>query len=383
MFAMRPYQHKAILYCCLQGDALALACPTFNPTNPRFTRMSVGEYADALRELFEPAAESEQMQLEFEARYQQPGEHPEMYFRDKLRIFLRAYSANMRNYEFLYDKLITGLINQRMKDSLREFRPDPIHNTEAFRVKMIFLANVQRRRLLAGEITEAEALGAEAHVSSYQFRSPIHPSGSFGQLYPQVKQEPGINSMKGRNHTGNKNGIDKGTCHYCKLQGHYIAQCPRKLSGLAPTIQNSVEDDEDPEQEEDVPLGYEDTGIHLTKTKKRGYSGNHFNVQVRGSGNPGYKPGYSTRGRYLQPNKKSNSPSRIHNKKHNRRMGFLYEDERGHTCFEEYEQHSDVLEDGTEANDEHPERINMLQLENYQDALFSEAACLPSVFLGM
>lgn len=136
--------YKIILFSCLQGEALALACPDYDPTLPELAGLTSQEYAAELQELFEPAAESEQMRIEFENRYQFPGEHPDMYYRDKKRMFERAYGANLRDYSLFYDKVITGLINQRMKDSLREFRPEPLNDTKSFRKRLIFLANVQR-----------------------------------------------------------------------------------------------------------------------------------------------------------------------------------------------------------------------------------------------
>ena len=85
------------------------------------------------------------MRLEFEQRYQYPGEHPEIYFRDKQCMFNRAYAKELKDFNMFYDKIIAGLINERMKDSLREFKPTPLSNTNQFREQLIFLSTVQRR----------------------------------------------------------------------------------------------------------------------------------------------------------------------------------------------------------------------------------------------
>jgi hypothetical protein len=272
-----------------------------------------------------------------------------------------------------------------MKDSLREFRPDPIHNTEAFRVKMIFLANVQRRRLLAGEITEAEALGAEAHVSAYHFRGPTNSTGSYGQLYPQVKQEPGVFALRGQGNNGSKYDNSKGTCHHCKEKGHFIAQCPRKASGLAPTVQHLTGEDEE-EEEEYVQEDGGSGGIYYLPNQRsqgRGYPRYLGPAQIRGTSKLGFKPVNSARGKYSHPNRPYNSQSRGQNKKYNGRIGVLYEDESGNAYFEECTEPQGASETETVTIDEQAEGVNMLQLEEDQDTDFSEADFLPAAFLGL
>ena len=53
-------------------------------------------------EVFEPAAESEQMKLEFEARIQIQGEHPQIYYTDKRNLFERAYPVVHRDYRMFF-----------------------------------------------------------------------------------------------------------------------------------------------------------------------------------------------------------------------------------------------------------------------------------------
>ena len=76
---------------------------------------------------------------------------------------MRAYASNMRDWMHFYDKTITGLINQKIKEQMRQFIPAPIYNHQQFKDKLQFFANVIRRWLMAGEIASSEALGAEAH----------------------------------------------------------------------------------------------------------------------------------------------------------------------------------------------------------------------------
>ena len=361
--------YKIILFSCLQGEALALACPDYDPTLPEFAAKTSSQYAAELQELFEPAAESEQMRLEFENRYQFPGEHPDMYYRDKKRMFERAFGPTLRDYNLFYDKVITGLINQRMKDSLREFRPDPLDNTKSFREKLIFLANVQRRRLMAGEITEQEALGAEAHASNItyrtQFRTALNPAAPAPPGW-KVKQEP-VFAVHAMNHKGAKS---RGVCFHCGSKDHYVAQCPRKAAGLAPVV--NVTEDRDGEEE------LEQEAVHYVRNQYTPRT-----QQVRkpvvptGNTKTTYRGGFKPRGVSSNPR----------GRKFNRRIAFVYEDENGQTVHEEIPDPdangTQEVTDRVEGVEALVDGVNTLHLEEGQEYDYSEGDYIPGAFLGM
>jgi len=97
------------------------------------------------------------------------------------------------------------LINQKIKEKMRDFIPEPIHHHQQFKEKLQFCANVIRRRLMAGEIASSEALGAEAHQSNVSYRV-------MKQYSRDMKSEP-INAI-------GRQGKAPGACWHCGEKDH-------------------------------------------------------------------------------------------------------------------------------------------------------------------
>ena len=125
-----------------------------------------------------------------------------------------------------------------MKDKLRYEVPDdsgPQHEP-AFYNKVMHFANVLRTKRMAGEISEAECLGAEASLQhygvQYGVQAPTYDRGAENRGGYQFKPEPvyavpePVYAVSGGNTPAAKN------CYYCMKPGHFIAQCPRKIGGL-------------------------------------------------------------------------------------------------------------------------------------------------------
>jgi len=341
-----PRVMKSILYCSMQGDAATLCSPDYNPRNPGFIEMNLVEYAKELGELFEPASETEQMKLEFEQRYQRSGEHPNLYYRDKKNLFTRAYSQGTQDWTYFYNKVISGLINQEMKNGLRLLTPDPVTDTEQFRKNLMKMATIVRRKYMDGEITEAEALGAEAHASvvSYQRSRPMEVS--LGKA--SIKQEA-VYALSGKKGQGN------GKCYHCHSKEHFIGQCPRRAAGLAPTVQT-------------VQTGFTSESINAAYTPKpvtgrKKFHWKNRNTQFNHGDNPG-------RGGKLVDRKI---------------IAYLVEDENGDHVLET----ADPEEGDADAQGEDPgiaaiaEGVNTLHMKDYQEADYSEGDYLPGAFLGM
>ena len=351
-----PTKAKSILYTSLKGQAFALASPDYNPrTNSAYITLSFEDYATKVGELFEPAAEAEQTKLEFEERYQRSGEHPNLYFRDKKNLFYRAYAATMRDWNFFYNKVIAGLINQEMKNGMRLFNPEPISNHESFRTRLMQMATIVRRRYLEGEITEAEALGAEAHASIASYRSAGSQELSLGGA-PKIKAEP-INALGGATTQGKR----PGRCYYCLGKDHFIAQCPRKAAGLAPTVQYV-----EPTQEETINM--------LRTGQRRTYfdakTGSKFRHQEGG------------RNRY---NSKPNGSNGNNGNRFNRRIAVVYENEEGTTIAEDSELYETTEEEDIKPPATEPveDGVNALHLEQQGKEDFTETGFVPGSFLGM
>ena len=215
---------KLAMYNSLEAEAFKLASPDYNPCEATYKTVSFREYAARLGQLFEPESDTESARLEFDLRVQQMGEQPAFYYRDKLNLFEKAYRAELRDYHFFYEKCIQGLINHEMRYQLRLQLPKPINNTAQFRETLVHIATVVRRRYLAKDINEAEAMGAETYTTTHSYRAQTnHP-------WSQVKQEP-VNEIR----TGRES--EDRACFHCQAKGHLVAQCPRKAAGLPATIQ--------------------------------------------------------------------------------------------------------------------------------------------------
>lgn len=218
--------------------------------------------------------------------------------------------------------------------------------------------------MTAGEVTEAEALGAEAHASKITYRTQNRTALNPTAIQDwKVKQEPvfAINSK------GNK---PRGSCFHCGAKDHYVAQCPRKAAGLAPVI-NAIEDGD---EHQDESVQYVRTRYPPQQNRKLFGTANAANPAK-----PAYRGGYRA-GR--------GSASAPRGRKFNRRVAFIYENEEGQTIHEEI-----VDPDTTAAANstheevgeaEHVEGINNLHLgDDHQEYDYSEGDYIPGAFLGI
>ena len=220
---VRDVYAKNVLYTSLKGEAMKMASPQFNPA--KYPTETLDQYSALLRELFEPASESEQSKLAFEARHQLQGEHPSYYYQDKVSLFKRAYRDGQRDFTYFYNKVISGLINQEMRNYLRLKLPSPLSDTNQFRNDIMFIATVVRRKFLDGEISESEAIGAEAFTSLNSYTTNTKEA----TLGKQV-------NMVAAAYATNKSAEKPALCYHCRSKEHFIAQCPRKAAGLPATV---------------------------------------------------------------------------------------------------------------------------------------------------
>ena len=337
---------KNVLYTSLKGDAMKMATPQYNPTN--YTQETFDQYAALLRELFEPASESEQSKLAFEARQQVHGEVPSFYFQDKLALYHRAYKDGQRDYTHLYNKTISGLINQEMRDYLRLKMPSPLSDTNQFRNEIMFIATVVRRKYMDGEISESEAIGAEAFTSlnSYTAREKGATLG---------KQ---VNVVASTYDQGKKAKMLQ--CYHCKSTEHFIAQCPRKASGL-PAVQAMMGNQNN--------SGFKSTAIPNKRVK--------FNI--RGGFNPANQ-GATRR----STNQRYNSRKIYQQQGRSGRVMFVFENEEGDLECTDVETEGYQPEDGDDPGDQLTEGVNQIQLEENDGEPESDyvANYVPSTFLG-
>ena len=293
------------------------------------------EYYTLLGNVFEPPAESEQMKLEFEARKQLQGEHPQIYYTDKRNLFERAYPVAQRDYEMFFGAVISGLINVIMKEQLRNWVP--LKCTAAteieFAEQIVHKANVLRKRYIAHEISEAECYGAEAMLQSCSYRSvgEGHETtlGRVGSGSKQFKNEP-VYALQEAARANRKGGYSDRKCYHCNQTGHYIAQCPRKANGLPAVVSvdshGAEQDDDEDADEQDGATVNALNGYY--NQSQRGYNGNRGGFNRLGNRNRGSRSGNPGRGkqRFQQ----------------NRRIAYIYEDENGETQVDEVEVNKDT-----------------------------------------
>ena len=228
---------------------------------------------------------------------------------------------------------------------------------------------------MAGEITDQEALGAEAHASNItyrtQFRTALNPTTPTPPGWKvegwKVKQEP-VFSVHALNHKGTK---PRGVCFHCGARDHFVAQCPRKASGLAPVVNAAEDRDGEEDQDEQEAVQYVRTQYppRPQQVKKPFGTAGPAKTPYRG----GFKPNrgtMATRGR-----------------KFNRRIAFIYEDENGQTIHEEIpDPDAEGVQEPAgrvEGVDECTAGINTLHLDEQQEYDYSEGDFIPGAFLGM
>ena len=257
LFNPRALVYNSMLYEALNGVAATMGDP-YDPTLPEYRDLTKAEYVELLRGVFEPASQTEIAINEFNERKQLSHEYVGLYFHSKLQLFHRAYTPAQRNYSLLYKKTINGLINKQMRFVMAQFRPEPIENHVAFANELGRQVTIIREHLDRGDIDEAAAAGTVSYKTTQLHFSQTQGTG------PKIKDEP-INAVRGgrtgksESEGNGRDGLEEGImamrggqpkkCFYCGEEGHFIAQCPRKLAGM-PGAVSSVEAEHEADQEE-------------------------------------------------------------------------------------------------------------------------------------
>ena len=252
---------RGLLYQCLSTEARRLAGRRLYPTSEECQFLTIDEYSTKLQALFEPASESETARHEFQARVQLKLENPIMYLSDKVALFERAYSAEQRDLQVLFDSTTNGLYN----DSLRkDMRRTPVQTEEEYERKLSFYLNAIRKAVIAGDLSESDAVGTQTFSATCSYLLQRNEN-----MTSSIKNEPGIQAMQKRS--------DKGRyvvrCYYCHKVGHIAKDCSRKLAGLPPVKSNSgrvvAVIDENSDSERDSQQEYEEGEICVLRRKKR------------------------------------------------------------------------------------------------------------------
>ena len=221
-FRVSKVTYKNVLYNSLHGEAKTVACPDYDPARPEMAQLNGIEYGDRLRELYEPAAESQMMQLAFAARSKAPNEHVTTYLQFKLLMFLQAYKQDEgRPWTLFYEEACKGLTNATVRMHMRRHTPNPLHDHRQFRAELLREVSAIQRAYLAREIGEAEVLGCEHRPVLRSYEGAVS-----NDMMPNIKQER-VNAIGKKTRTERKD-----ECFHCGGKGHYIAQCPRKMAGM-------------------------------------------------------------------------------------------------------------------------------------------------------
>jgi len=350
-----------------------------DPDADGFAGMTFDQFSEHLRQVFEPEGESEQMRMEYRARYQLPGEPPEMYFVDKHRMFCRGFAAGTRDFEMFFEDVIRGLTNILMRDVLRNFRATYTEQgVEPFRQELIRATNYVRKKFSAGEISHAESLGSETVLTSNSYNRELR-SGLSGF---RIKNEP-INALRGP--------TDK-PCFYCGGVGHFIANCPRKTSGLGPAAAE-VQDEEYDEgvEDPDAPDMVVVDGVEYLRNRFRSRRTWWPRSSTRGRGRAGAsqpgpsaaqraaKPGPSTTQGATHPTttrgaQRSRPPFR-----RGRRIQYAYLDENGETQYEDILGPPQAGEEDEADEEAEEDEVHALQDQPELD----DEDFIPAAFLGM
>ena len=230
-YEINPTVLKRIVFLKVSANTGFSLVRLLNPTQAPYDTMSASEYMTKLENVFEPAAESENQKLEFQARHQMPNELAQVYFNEKRSMFMRAYPIGQRDWSAFFDQAISGLTNSLMREKLREFDIQPTEeNSHKLGEQVVRWARLVRKRYLLGEISEAEVYGAEATPTTFSYTGGKMVKGLI--LKPDgmpIKSEP-IHAI---NAVAAKKGL--GPCWHC--QGpHLLRDCTRKATGFPASV---------------------------------------------------------------------------------------------------------------------------------------------------
>jgi hypothetical protein len=219
---------------------------------------------------------------------------------------------------------------------------------DEFRKELLFVSNLVRKRYCAGEISQAEALGAEALLLSNSYRT----GAKSAMTRTHFKEEP-INALR--------NGKDKSSnrCYHCNSRDHFIGQCPRKAAGMAPSVEAVQEVVDQP------PETIEIDGVHYVR---RSYG--------QGKVNPNWKRNPVHTNNPAKAGNRSQTAGKSP-RKFNRRIAYVYEDENGDSHYdEELHEEEDDEQDKVEAT---TPGINTILAPHDLD----EEDFIPAHFLGL
>ena len=229
---------KGLFYQCLSTEAKALAGRRLYPTGDECKPLHFGVYVEKLRLLFEPPSESETARHEFLARRQHKEENPLLYLSDKITLFERAFAAEKRDLNLLFDNTTDGLFNETLR---KEMRKVVSVNEEQYGEQLSFHINAIRKSVIAGDLAESEAKGTHTYSTTGSYLAQKH-----GGQAATVKNEPGVFSMNHQSTDAEICAMDKNfqkttnnrkfklRCYHCQRTGHFARECTRKLAGLPP-----------------------------------------------------------------------------------------------------------------------------------------------------
>ena len=130
---------KKILYSKSTDEASKITSPDFLPLKPYFQPLTLHHSAKKLGNLFELGG---QVKLIFEQKIQLQGEHPTDYPQNKLGSFHHTNKKLKRDHQFIYIKMILGLLNQDVRNCLCFQTPEPVENFKLLRESMMKIASV-------------------------------------------------------------------------------------------------------------------------------------------------------------------------------------------------------------------------------------------------
>ena len=148
-YGVTEEQAKRVLYDAITRSSSRLVITNLSPKLPAAQEMTFRDYLQRMGEKFRPAAESIQMEAEYQDWKQGKLEDVQNYINAKYKLFLMAFpNAQARDQTEFYRETTEGFLNKYVRDQMFCYEPVDV---ESFGARAVNVVQIKRRRIRIGD----------------------------------------------------------------------------------------------------------------------------------------------------------------------------------------------------------------------------------------